>query len=286
MLVPLDTIAWMRAKRQLKAVVPVLHLNDLQKAVNELRQQAAQEAKAFCVHTEPEAAAALAEQWHGVVAYGETLQRWRGYGQTRPGVWDILSPVKARAKVEGALPDILSKGFSATFAKGVLTLLEPYLCRTFEPIARHFLPFTNGVLQLDTMTLLHHDAAYGFTWSLPYPFFEIPAGDNPAQHCPKTLAFLHEATRHKSDVVQLLRAIMKATVRGKVEYQRFLELIGPGGSGKGTFIRLLQCLVGTANSASTELTRLESSRFETYGLIKKRLIVITDQKAMPAMLTA
>jgi putative DNA primase/helicase len=62
--------------------------------------------------------------------------------------------------------------------------------------------------------------------------------------------------------IQLLRAFMAALLRGPAKYQRFLHLIGPGGTGKSTFIRLLQSLAGEKNTVSTDLKQLEQNRFE------------------------
>jgi putative DNA primase/helicase len=76
--------------------------------------------------------------------------------------------------------------------------------------------------------------------------------------------------------IQLLRAFMAALLRGPAKYQRFLHLIGPGGTGKSTFIRLLQLLVGEQNTVATDLRQLEQNRFESAMLYQKRLAMITE----------
>jgi putative DNA primase/helicase len=84
-----------------------------------------------------------------------------------------------------------------------------------------------------------------------------------------------------SSVVQLIRACLKAIVLGRTDFQRYLELIGPGGTGKGTFIRLVQALVGTTNTVSTSLSRIANSRFETSRFVSKRLVFIPDADYNP-----
>ncbi len=79
-------------------------------------------------------------------------------------------------------------------------------------------------------------------------------------------------------VIEVLRAYLKAVVEGRVELQIFLECLGPGGTGKGTFQRLAMALVGYENVFVTELKRLENNRFETSNILGKRLIVITDSE--------
>jgi putative DNA primase/helicase len=73
-----------------------------------------------------------------------------------------------------------------------------------------------------------------------------------------------------------LRAYLKAVVTSRTDLQRFLELIGNGGSGKGTFTRLAQALVGHHNTAVTTLEQLEKNRFETAAIYGKKLLLITD----------
>ena len=53
-------------------------------------------------------------------------------------------------------------------------------------------------------------------------------------------------------------------------------MLGPGGTGKSTFINIAIALVGHENEASTTLSLLESSRFESAKLAGKRLVIITD----------
>jgi putative DNA primase/helicase len=87
---------------------------------------------------------------------------------------------------------------------------------------------------------------------------------------------MNQATQGNGQLVQLLRAYLKAVVTSRTDLQRFLELIGNGGSGKGTFTRLAQALVGHHNTAVTTLEQLEKNRFETAAIYGKKLLLITD----------
>ncbi len=60
------------------------------------------------------------------------------------------------------------------------------------------------------------------------------------------------------------------------EVQKFLELIGAGGTGKSTLIRLLVAFIGEKNHASTDLKNLETNRFEAAALYGKKLALISD----------
>ena len=67
---------------------------------------------------------------------------------------------------------------------------------------------------------------------------EFPHDYDLQASCPQTLAWLHEAVGGARDQVQVLRAYAKAVVTRRVDLQRYLETLGPGGTGKGTYSRL------------------------------------------------
>jgi putative DNA primase/helicase len=81
------------------------------------------------------------------------------------------------------------------------------------------------------------------------------------------------------DRVRLLLAYLNAILKRRTDLQRFLEAIGPGGSGKGTYAKLAMGLVGCENAHVTTLQRLETNRFETAEILGKRLVLITDAEA-------
>ena len=79
-------------------------------------------------------------------------------------------------------------------------------------------------------------------------------------------------------LVQLMRAYLLGIVTGRTDWQKYLELIGPGGSGKSTFARLATALVGQENVHTTTLHKLEKSKFETASIARKRLVLINDSE--------
>jgi putative DNA primase/helicase len=67
-------------------------------------------------------------------------------------------------------------------------------------------------------------------------------------------------------------------VTGRTDWQKYLELIGAGGTGKSTFTRLAIALVGANNTHTTTLKKLEGERFETASIAGKRLVLINDSE--------
>jgi len=162
-------------------------------------------------------------------------------------------------------------GYSKSFLNGVAGFIE--MLRSFDKwnIETDCIPFKNGLLSLKTRALTPHKREHRTTWLIPYDY-------TPDTDCTPIIEWLTHCVGGHQDQVQLLRAYMAAILRGKAELQRYLEIIGPGGTGKGTFIRLCELIIGEQNCHSTELKHLENNRFETANLYGKRLITITDSQ--------
>lgn len=266
-LVPLDTIAWMRLKRRLKVCVKSLNLNDLEKARNELRRDAKSQAAAQASgNSQAQIAAALAKGYAGTFAYDLSRQAWMEYDN---GLWTQRETERVTQQIIPFMDDHLGGDYTWHDLSGVEHLLRTRLAQTLTLETPGWPPFRNGALRLETMTLHPHSPDRPFTWQLPHAY-------NPQATCPKTQAWMHETVGDAHDQVQVLRAYAKAVVTRRVDLQRYLETIGPGGTGKGTYTRLLQALAGSENTFATELKHLEANRFELSNLRGKVLMVITD----------
>jgi putative DNA primase/helicase len=77
-------------------------------------------------------------------------------------------------------------------------------------------------------------------------------------------------------LVEVLRALLNCVIFGRANYQRYLEAIGPGGTGKGTFFRLATALIGDKNVFPSTLKNLEENRFELAAAAKAKLIIVTE----------
>jgi P4 family phage/plasmid primase-like protien len=186
-----------------------------------------------------------------------------GVFEHRPGLAIEKAVYQAINKHRGSL------GFDTGYVSGVTRCLLYEAIAQPKPVVGKIC-FTNGVLDLATRELLPHSPDFYFTSSLPF------AWNADAQRPELVIDWLRAAVGGHDDQVELLRAYLNAVVVGRPDLQRFLELIGAGGSGKGTFVRLAQALVGRGGSHSTRLKELEENRFETANLFNKRLVVIGD----------
>lgn len=160
-------------------------------------------------------------------------------------------------------------GFSSHFVAEILKLLADGQMIPLPAAPPMAIPFRNGLLDPATRQLAPISPTTAGTWCLPYDF-------DPGADCPRVRAWLLRTVDGDADTVELLRAWLAALLTGRADLQKFLHLPGPGGSGKGTFMRLCAALVGQQNMTSTDLRTLEQNRFESATIYGKRLVLITD----------
>jgi len=76
--------------------------------------------------------------------------------------------------------------------------------------------------------------------------------------------------------VKTLKEIMAYAMLSYMPIHRIFCLIGEGLNGKGTFLRLIENLIGEDNYCATEIERLSSDRFESNKLHKKLVCFIGE----------
>ncbi|MGK7881658.1 MAG: phage/plasmid primase, P4 family [Crocosphaera sp.] len=131
------------------------------------------------------------------------------------------------------------------------------------------IPFRNGVLDIETKELWPHSPTNYLTWCLPYDH-------NPLASCNPIKQWLLDMMEGDASLVNLVRAYLHGIVTGRADWQKFLALCGPGGSGKSTLTKLAIALVGAENVHVTDLDILEKDKFETANIKDKRLVIINE----------
>lgn len=202
------------------------------------------------------------------------------------GVWRTVSKPESMKFINDRIQDYIDanpaagSGYASTFTKGVRDFLQWELGHnSFNKLNTVAIPLSNGVLWIESRALKPHSPDYYWTWQLPFDHDE-------KAECPKILEYLKDATastgedgskKPSESRVQTLRAFVRAALTLNMSsYQKYLELYGDPGSGKGTFMRLVEMLIGESNIAAITLAQLENDRHLTVAMRGKRLILIGD----------
>jgi len=129
--------------------------------------------------------------------------------------------------------------------------------------------FRNGVLNVQTKEFGDCRKNLYITQQLPYDY-------DPGATCEAIVKWLKNTQENNWDRTQVLRAWLRAVLLGCSDIQKFVEIVGPGKSGKSTYSNLAHALVGDENAMISSLEHLEKNRFETANLYKKKLLLFND----------
>jgi putative DNA primase/helicase len=210
-------------------------------------------------------ATALTDRLEPFLGYDKINNRWH---KQEKNLWLEITETDALITISTALKERLNGGFSTRKLNNIEVLLRLNLTIHKWETNKHLLPLHNGVLDTTTNVLSKYSSHGKFNWQLPYeldPNAVINIIDQ----------WLKQATGHDKDKINIIRAFFKIVVTGG-ELQKFLEVVGKGGTAKSTLVRLLIALIGESNAVSSDLEKLENNGFETAMLYGKKLVIISD----------
>lgn len=221
----------------------------------------------------PNAAAdAIAERYRDKLAWESEYQMWRHYGAKHDGCWAEESVESVRGLVHAYLrsrPD--QPPFNAGYVSSVVTILQSDLEVKEWNEQSGLIPLRDGVLNQQTLELQPHSPGYRFTWQLPFNWADRDIGCEPIEE------FLLKISGHP-DIAEVLLCYLAAIVTRRSDLQRYLELIGGGGTGKSTYMSLAKSLAGEENAVSSRLSLLEKNQFETAKFYRKLLALFPDSE--------
>jgi len=136
------------------------------------------------------------------------------------------------------------------------------------PLNRHFRAFKNGTVDMRTGELLPHDPAHYLTSAIESDYVR----DRP---CPQVfLDFIISA--FGEDQLDAVRAYTSMLIDPTAPYGKFVHIIGPSGSGKGTLLRLWGEIFGLEDSHSGDFAELSNPESRHQHLTGKSLYTIPD----------
>lgn len=222
-----------------------------------------------------------------VTAELDDVARRKAYGKHQAQIEEYLAQIEAAfekgqidvaQKLDQKIEKLEEKGpdepppYTHGFVSGVMSFTQSFLAVKHwdEGASLGLIPLKNGVFNYNSKGFSEHNSGNKITWTLPYDY-------NPTATCQPIEKWLEEMAGDKQ-VARLIVAYLKSILTNRTDIHRILELVGPGGSGKSTVARLAQALVGTQNTHTTTLAKLEGSRFETACLWNKRLAIVNDSE--------
>ncbi|EBO4973965.1 toprim domain-containing protein [Salmonella enterica] len=204
-----------------------------------------------------------------VDANGQLLSRYEA------GIWKIIPPSDFARDVAG-LFQRLRAPFSSGKIASVVETLKQIIPQQDAP-ARRLIGFRNGVLDTATGTFNPHHKSHWLRTLCDVDFTPPVEGETLETHAPDFWRWLDRAAGGRPEKRDVILAALFMVLANRYDWQLFLEVTGPGGSGKSILAEIATMLAGEDNATSATIETLESPR-ERAALIGFSLIRLPDQE--------
>lgn len=166
-----------------------------------------------------------------------------------------------KERVQGILEEWKqSKKWSKRLGDEVVEYIRLRCPQLLEKPMVDILNVENGLLNLDTMTLMPHTPENLTTVQLPVEY-------DPDAKCPRIDQFVGEV--FPEDSQRMAYEIVAYTMRPTTDKLKAIMLLGEGGTGKSAYLRMLSAFLGKSNIVSTGLQDLTNNRFAAIDIYGK-----------------
>ncbi|KAB0875520.1 primase-helicase zinc-binding domain-containing protein [Cronobacter muytjensii] len=204
-----------------------------------------------------------------VDANGQLLSRYES------GIWKVVSPAEFARDVAG-LFQRLRAPFSSGRIASVVETLKLIIPQQKSP-ARRLIGFRNGVLDTQSGIFSPHHKSHWLRTLCDVDFTPPVEGETLETHAPNFWRWLDRAASQNPQKRDVILAALFMVLANRYDWQLFLEVTGPGGSGKSILAEIATMLAGEDNATSATIETLESPR-ERAALIGFSLIRLPDQE--------
>ena len=222
----------------------------------------------------------LAEDYGQIWKFDNETKTWRLWTGKH---WERTDDGNFRTLVKTTIDarNIEYKGSS--YITDVLSLLTDDLRVKHWDIwdRKRYIAFEDSVWDSNTGEILEHSPGMGFTSYLPYQYKPLTGTDSDAidslrHNCPNTYWWMNTAMQGDRQKILKLVAIVNGLLKFRFfDLQMFVHLIGKPGSGKGTFVRLLQKIVGRENWKGCKLRSMDDGS-TIASIIDKQLVACPE----------
>lgn len=141
--------------------------------------------------------------------------------------------------------------------------------------ARNLVGFSNGVFDTRTGQFRKHSKTDWLLIASELPFSPPAEGETLASHAPNFWKWLRRSVANNDRKTDRVLAALFMVLANRYDWQLFLEVTGPGGSGKSVMAEICTMLAGKANTVSASMKALEDARDRAL-VVGYSLIIMPD----------
>ncbi|CAA0300095.1 Zinc binding domain / DNA primase [Klebsiella pneumoniae] len=141
--------------------------------------------------------------------------------------------------------------------------------------ARNLIGFSNGVFDTRTGQFREHDKTDWLMIASELPFSPPAEGETLETHAPNFWKWLRRSVASNDRKTDRVLAALFMVLANRYDWQLFLEVTGPGGSGKSVMAEICTMLAGKANTVSASMKALEDARDRAL-VVGYSLIIMPD----------
>lgn len=141
--------------------------------------------------------------------------------------------------------------------------------------ARNLIGFSNGVFDTRTGQFRQHSKTDWLLIASELPFSPPAEGETLASHAPNFWKWLRRSVANNNRKTDRVLAALFMVLANRYDWQLFLEVTGPGGSGKSVMAEICTMLAGKANTVSASMKALEDARDRAL-VVGYSLIIMPD----------
>ncbi|STB73110.1 primase-helicase zinc-binding domain-containing protein [Citrobacter koseri] len=204
-----------------------------------------------------------------VDANGQLLSRYEN------GIWKNI-PAATFSRNVADLFQRLRAPFSSGKIASVVETLKLIIPQQDTP-ARRLIGFRNGVLDTQSGLFSPHSKSHWLRTLCDVDFTPPVDGETLETHAPNFWRWLDRAAGKNPQKRDVILAALFMVLANRYDWQLFLEVTGPGGSGKSILAEIATLLAGEDNATSADIDTLEDPR-KRASLTGFSLIRLPDQE--------
>jgi len=204
-----------------------------------------------------------------VDANGQLLSRYEN------GIWKVVQTATFSREVAAQFLR-LGSPFSSGKVASVIDTLKLIIPQQEIP-ARRLIGFRNGVLDTRSGIFSPHHKSHWLRTLCDVDFTPPVEGETLQTHAPNFWRWLDRAASGRAEKRDVILAALFMVLANRYDWQLFLEVTGPGGSGKSILAEIATLLAGEDNATSADIDTLEDPR-KRASLIGFSLIRLPDQE--------